>query len=122
MNYKNLEVWQIARESIAIHKMTFSLPKFKMFEEGSQIRRASKSIRSNVVEGYGRRRYKNEFIRFITFSISADETIDHLETLYETESLTDKELFSSLLEKANLLGKKLIRFLDSIEKQHMSIK
>ena len=110
MNYKNLEVWQIARESIAIHKMTFSLPKFEMFEEGSQIRRASKSIRSNVVEGYGRRRYKNEFIRFITFSISADETIDHLETLYETESLTDKELFSSLLEKANLLGKKLIRF------------
>lgn len=93
-----------------------------MYEEGSQIRRASKSIRSNIVEGYGRRRYKNEFIRFITFSIaSTDETIDHLETLYETESLT-RELFVSLLEKANLLGKKLIKFLDSVEKQHISKK
>ena len=84
---------------------------------------SSKSIRSNIVEGYGRRRYKNEFIRFITFSIaSADETIDHLETLYETESLTNKELFNSLLEKANLLDKKLIRFLESVQIQHISEK
>ena len=124
MNYKNLEVWQIAKElSIKIHKMTLSLPKFEMYEEGSQIRRSSKSIRSNIVEGYGRRRYKNEFLRFITFSIaSTDETIDHLETLYETGSLTNEELFNSLLEKANLLDKKLIRFLESVEKQHISSK
>ena len=100
MNYKDLEVWQIARElSIEIHRMTLSLPKFEMYQEGSQIRRSSKSLRSNIVEGYGRRRYKNEFIRFITYSIASnDETIDHLETLYETESLKDKELFEKLLD------------------------
>jgi four helix bundle protein len=124
MNYKDLEVWQIARElSIEIHRMTLPLPKFEMYEEGSQIRRSSKSIRSNIVEGYGRRRYKNEFIRFITYSIASnDETMDHLETLYETESLKDKELFKKLSDKLNLLGKKLIRFLESIEKQHKSLK
>ena len=124
MNYKDLEVWQIARElSIEIHKMSLNLPKFEMYEEGNQIRRSSKSIRSNIVEGYGRRRYKNEFIRFITFSIaSTDETIDHLETLNETESLTNKELFNSLLERANLLDKKLIRFLEAVESQHLSEK
>ena len=103
--------------------MSLNLPKFEMYEEGSQIRRSSKSIRSNIVEGYGRRRYKNEFIRFITFSIaSTDETIDHLETLNETESLTNKELFNSLLERANLLDKKLIRFLEAVESQHLSEK
>ena len=60
MNYRDLEVWKIARElSIDIHKMTLSLPKFEMYEEGSQIRRSSKSIRSTIVEGYGSRRYKN---------------------------------------------------------------
>ena len=124
MNYKDLEVWQVAKElSVNIHKMSLNLPKFEMYEEGSQIRRSSKSIRSNIVEGYGRRRYKNEFIRFITFSIaSTDETIDHLETLYETESLTNKELFNSLLEKANLLDKKLIRFLEAVESLHLSEK
>ena len=85
MNYKDLEVWKIARElSIEVHKMTLALPKFEMYEEGSQIRRSSKSIRSNIVEGYGRRRYKNEFIRYIVFAIaSTDETIDHLEILFE---------------------------------------
>ncbi len=52
MNYKDLEVWKIARElSIKIHKMTLTLPKFEMYEEGSQIRRSSKSIRSTIVEG-----------------------------------------------------------------------
>jgi four helix bundle protein len=122
MNYKDLEVWQLSRElSIEIHKMSLGLPKFEMYEEGSQIRISSKSIRSNIVEGYGRRRYKNEFIKFITYAIaSTDETIDHLEILYETESLKDKILFEKLLEKYNLLGKKLIRFLESIEKQHLS--
>lgn len=124
MNYKDLEVWKIARElSIEIHKMTLTLPKFEMYEEGSQIRRSAKSIRSNIVEGYGRRRYKNEFIKFIIYAIaSTDETIDHLETLLETESLQDQVLFKSLLGKSNLLGKKLIKFLDSVEKQHLSKK
>jgi four helix bundle protein len=124
MNYKDLEVWQIARElSREIHKMTLTLPKFKMYEEGSQIRRSSKSIRSNIVEGYGRRRYKNEFVKFIVYAIaSADETIDQLETLFETKSLKDKTLFESLLQKSNLLGKKLIKFLESVEKQHLSEK
>lgn len=124
MNYKDLEVWQIARElSIEIHKMTLSLPKFEMYEEGSQIRRSSKSVRSNIVEGYGRRKYKNEFIKFIVYAIaSTDETIDHLETLFETESLKDEILFTNLLDKSNLLGKKLIKFLDAVEKQHLSEK
>jgi hypothetical protein len=44
MNYRNLEVWQLARELvIPIHEMTLTkLPKFSMSEQGSQIRRAIK--------------------------------------------------------------------------------
>ena len=90
MSYKNLEIWQLARELVIdIHKMTLDkLPKFEMYEEGNQIRKSSKSVRSTIVEGYGRRRYKQEFIRFLVYAIgSNDETIDHLDTLFETESL-----------------------------------
>lgn len=94
-----------------------------MYEEGSQIKRSSKSILSNIVEGFGRRRYKNDFIRFITYSIaSTDESIDHLETLFETNSLKDEQLYTSLWDRLNLIDKKLIRFLQSIEKQHKRIK
>jgi len=103
--------------------MSLNLPKFEMYEEGSQIRRSSKSVKSNLVEGYGRRNYKNDYIRFITFALASnDETIDHLETLHETKSLTDEKLFKQLDSKLQILGKKINKFLQSVQKQHMSTK
>ncbi len=119
MSYKKLEIWENARKmSIAIHKMTLTeLPKFEMYEEGSQIRRSSKSTRTNIVEGYGRRKYVNDYIRFLTFSIASnDETKDHLETLYETGSLTNKTLYDDLLVQIDVLGKKLNLFIQAIER------
>jgi four helix bundle protein len=125
MSYKKLEIWQLARELVIdIHKMTINeLPKFEMYEEGSQIRKSIKSAKSTIVEGYGRRRYKQEYIRFLTYAIgSTDETIDHLETLFETESLRDEKLYKNLHKRVNILGKKLIRFQEAVEKGHMSEK
>jgi len=124
VSYKKLEIWQLAREVVLeIHKMSLNLPKFEMYEEGSQIRRSSKSVKSNLVEGYGRRNYKNEYIRFITFALASnDETIDHLETLYETDSLTDEIIFKQIDSKLQILGKKINKFLQSVQKQHMSTK
>lgn len=119
MSYKNLEIWQESRKIVAdIHKMALEkLPKFEMYEEGSQIRKSSKSVKSTIVEGYGRRRYKPEYIRFLTFAIASnDETIDHLETLYETGSLRDKELFQNLHDRIEILGKKLNNFIKSVER------
>lgn len=125
MSYKELEVWQLAREIVIdIHKMTMTkLPKFEMFEEGSQIRKSSKSVKSTITEGYGRRRYKQEFLRFLIFAIASnDETIDHLETLFETGSLADEDLYQSLHKRLEVLGKKLNRLIESVEKKHLSPK
>ena len=125
MSYKRLEIWQIARELVIdIHKMTLcKLPKFEMFEEGRQIRKSIKSVKSTIVEGYGRRRYKQEFIRFLIYAIASnDETTDHLETLFETESLTDQELYHDLSEHLDKLGKKLNLFIKSVKKSHISEK
>src|SRR5882724_11549636 len=117
MSYKRLEIWQEAQElSIKIHEMSFTLPKFEQFEEAQQIRRSVKSVRSNIVEGYGRRRYKQDFIRFLTFAIASnDETTDHLETLFETKSLTDASFFNDARANLDELGRKLNRFLTSVE-------
>lgn len=120
MSYKKLEVWQLSRElSIDIHKMSLQLPTFEMYEEGRQIRRSMKSVRSAIVEGYGRRRYKNDYIKFIIYALSSnDETMDHLEILFETESLKDEILFIDLQKRINNLGIKLNRFLSALERQH----
>jgi four helix bundle protein len=125
MSYRKLEIWQLARDvSIDVHRMTIDLlPKFEMYEEGSQIRRSSKSIRSNIVEGYGRRRYKQDFIRFLTYAhASCDEMIDHLETLKETGSLKDESLFKQLHDQLDRLGDKLNQFIQSVESQHQSVR
>ena len=121
MSYRDLEIWKLAREAaIGVHRMTVQeLPKFEMYEEGSQIRRSVKSIRSNIVEGYGRRRYKQEFIRFLVFAhASCDETIDHLEGLFETGSLTNEATYRDLQSQLDLLGRKLNVFIESVERDH----
>jgi len=121
MSYRNLEIWKLTHGLVVdVHKMSLTrLPKFEMFEEGAQIRRSMKSIRSNIVEGYGRRRYKQEFIHFLTYSqASCDETVDHLEILFETGSLTDALLFKDLIKRLDELGRKINLFTQSVEAGH----
>ena len=125
MSYRNLEIWQLARNLVVdIHKMTLNeLPKFEMYEVGSQIRRSIKSVKSNIVEGYGRRRYKQDYLRFLTYALASnDETTDHLETLFETESLKINSLYQNIHERLEILGKKLNLFIQSVEKKHISQK
>jgi four helix bundle protein len=118
MSYKNLEIWKLADELVVeIHDMTLTkLPRFEMFEEGAQIRRSSKSVKSTMVEGYGKKRYKAEFIKFLVYSLSSnDETTDHLENLYKTSSLKDQELYNYLHAKLEKLGKKINLFIKGVD-------
>ena len=118
MSYKNLEIWKLADQvAVEIHEMTLTkLPKFEIFEEGSQIRRSCKSVKSNIVEGYGRKRYKAEFIKFLVYSLgSNDETIDHLETLFKTKSLQDEVLYNYLHAKLEIVGKKINLFIKGVD-------
>lgn len=74
MNYKDLEIWKLSRELVIdIHKMSLALPKIEAFEEGQQIRRSMKSIKATIVEGYGRRRYKADFIKFLVYAHSSTD-------------------------------------------------
>ena len=119
-SFKDLDIYSLSKElSIRVHAVTVDkLPSFEVYEEGSQIRRSSKSIVSNIVEGFGRRRYKNEFIQFLTYSIaSCDETKVHLEILHETGSLK-KELFENLFDRYEELGAKLFNFREAVIRGH----
>ena len=119
-SYRDLDIYKKAHKlAIEIHEMSLKLPKFELFEEGSQIRKSSKSIKSNIVEGFGRRRYKQEFIRFLTHSLgSCDETRDHLDTLYETKSLKDTTKYDYFCEEYDHLGKMISNFIKSVDSGH----
>ena len=122
MNYKDLEIWKLANEiTIEIHNMTLLLPDFEKYEIGSQIRRSAKSVKSNIVEGYGRKNYKADLLKFLRYALASnDETLDHLDTLFLTQSLKDSELFISLKTKIIKLGKMLINFIKAVIKNHNS--
>jgi len=119
-SYRDLDIYKKAHKlAIEIHEMSLKLPKFELYEEGNQIRKSSKSVKTNIVEGFGRRRYKQEFIRFLTYSLaSCDETQDHLDTLYETKSLRDIEKYTYFCEEYDHLGKMITNFIKSVDSGH----
>lgn len=120
-SYKDLDIYKKSHKlAVEIHNMTLKdLPYFEMYEEGRQIRKSSKSIKSNIVEGFGRRKYKQEFIKFLIYSLSScDESMDHLETLYYTKSLKDEEKFGYLAKEYAHLGKMINNFIKSVELGH----
>jgi four helix bundle protein len=64
--HEQLRVYQLAHTlSVQIHAMTLTLPKFELYEEGSQIRRSSKRVAASIVEGYALRNYKAEFRNYL---------------------------------------------------------
>jgi four helix bundle protein len=123
MSYRNLEIWELSKKLvISIHTMTINeLPQFEMYETGSQIRRSSKSVKSNIVEGYGRRKSSLEYIHFLTIAhASLDETKDHLETLFLTKSLTNRVIYETLMELCDKLGRKLFLYIEAVKRNYRS--
>jgi four helix bundle protein len=119
-SYKDLDIYtESKRLAIEVHRVSLDFPKFELYEEGSQLRRSSKSITSNIVEGFGRRRYKNDFVRYLVFSLSeCDETILHLTFAFETGSFKNEGKFSALSEGYIKLSKKINKFLQWVEKSY----
>lgn len=108
MSYRNLDIYKTAFELfLKTHKATFLLPKYELFELGSQLRRSSDSVITNIVEDYGRSSYKNDYIRFLVYChASNDETINHLEKIIALYPETALE-FEILRNKYNILGGKI---------------
>ena len=69
------------------------------------------------MEGYGRKRYKAEFIRFLVFShASCDETLVHLKFISELYVKLKSEA-DKLIEKYIELSKMIYKFIEYVEKE-----
>jgi four helix bundle protein len=74
---EDLEVFRRAYQlSLAIHKASLALPRIEQFALADQLRRASKSICVNLVEGFAKQSHSAaEYRRYLTVAIgSSDET------------------------------------------------
>lgn len=117
MSYRDLEIYKESKRlAIEVHAVTLQLPKFEMYEEGGQARRSSKSVTSMIVEGYGRRRYKADYIRYLVYSQSeCDETMVHLYFLVETKSAKDVAKMARLISEYDVLSRRINRYIQWVE-------
>jgi four helix bundle protein len=114
-SYKDLDVYKNSLELFYIvHTTSLKLPKYELYELGSQVRRSSDSIVSNIVEGYGRRRYKADFIKFLVYSHSSLETINHIEKIVRLyPEIIEKN--NELINRYEELGGKIFNFIKYVE-------
>ena len=113
--YKDLDIYNLTFDLVVkIYRLSVNLPHPDKFETESQIRRSSQSVKDNIVEGYGRRRYKADFIKFLVTSHSSC-----LEATSQAEFLAEIHPESEWLGIANELDKagiKIYNFITYIEK------
>lgn len=114
-SYRDLDVYNLAFEyALEVHHLSLKLPKFELYEQGSQVRRSSKSIKDNIVEGYGRRRYKQDFIKFLVYAhASLLECLSQLEMIEQLYPDLDVKI---MIDKYDILGAKLFKFIMYVEK------
>lgn len=119
--HESLEVYRLAHSlGLQAHGITLKLPKYELYEEGSQTRRSSKSVSSQIVEGHALQQYKPEYLHYLARAYaSAEETIEHIKYLLETGSASRVEHDCDLLgEQYGTLCRKLFNYMRSVEKEH----
>ena len=97
-DFRKLQVYQIADElAIMVYKATEKYPKSEMFGLTSQLRRASVSVPTNIVEGFHRSTLA-DYLRFLDIALgSLAETgylIDLSFRLGYLESETHKQVYA----------------------------
>lgn len=119
LDVTDLEIYRISYKlMMEIHKLTLSYPKIEQFSGiADQIRRSSKSITANIVEGYAKQTfYKNEFKKMLVYAIgSTDETILWIRVSKDLGYI-DEKISNKLIKEYKILVKRLSVFTSSINK------
>ena len=115
-SYKQLDIYRISFDlAVKVHKISMMLPNYELYEEGSQVRRSSKRITASIVEGYGRRKYKADFIKYLIYAhASCDETILHLKFIKKLHKAI-RDQVEGVLDSYGTLGGKINRFIQYVE-------
>ncbi|MDP2302293.1 MAG: four helix bundle protein [Ignavibacteria bacterium] len=111
-HFRDLEVYQLSfKSAIRIFEITKTFPSEEKFSLTDQIRRSSRSVCSNLAEGWRKRKYKAVFVNKLTDSMQeASETQTWLE-FSSSCSYIDNNLFDELDSEYE----KIIKMLNSME-------
>lgn len=113
-SYKDLKVYQLSYSfAMDIFWTSKNFPREELYSLTDQIRRCSRSILSNIVEGWAKRRYENIFKRQLNDSFgSSNETQNWLNFAYDCNYLKDEE-YEKYSKTCDEIGKMLTRLIDN---------
>jgi len=116
-HYKDLKGYMKAFElAMEIYHLTLKFPSDEKFGLTSQIRRSSRSVCSNIAEGYRKRRYEPHFISKLTDAdMENSETVVWLEFAVSCGFL-DQDTKDKLNMKAEEIGKLLCYMIKNSDK------
>ncbi len=104
-SYKEMEIYKRSYKiALRLHEITKFFPEAEKYDLTSQIRRASKSIPTNIAEGYGRQS-KEELKRFLIIILgSCNEKQVHLEFCKDLGYIKEEE-YNKLSKELDEIGR-----------------
>jgi four helix bundle protein len=107
-SYEDLEVYQRGRDLLRrVHKLVLSFPAYETYGLADQMRRATKSVPANIVEGYAKKRYPLVFKTHLVSAMgSANEMVAHLQIARDLEYISEAAC-AELVAEFEIVGKQL---------------
>ena len=112
--YENLRVWHLAHSlALDVDVACLSLPSWERFELSSQLRRASRSVPANIVEGKGGAGPK-VYIRHLFIALGSVCEVDYHLLFARDRGYLSRELCEELRERAWSIHGLLLRLIRSM--------
>jgi four helix bundle protein len=116
-SYRDIEAYQRAKALVVpIHELAAIFPSREQFDLCDQIRRASKSVTANIVEGYSHKDTPAKAKQFWRIAMgSANEMIEHLETAVALK-YTSQDTCQPYIEEYTVVAKQLNKLIRNWQK------
>ena len=116
-SYRDLDVYQRAKALVVpMHRLVTEFPPHERFDLCDQMRRASKSVAANIVEGYSHKDTPGKAKLFWRNAMgSANEMVEHLETAVAL-GYASQDTCRPHIEEYTITGKQLNKLIQNWRK------
>ncbi|HET6528225.1 MAG TPA: four helix bundle protein [Balneolaceae bacterium] len=105
-SYKDLNVYNLSYElAMKIFWLSKDFPKEERYSLTSQIIRSSRSISSNITEGWAKREYENYFKQHLVHALGSNAETENWVSFAKDCGYLEEAEFRNLVNEINTIGK-----------------
>ena len=119
MHFSELRIYQLAVQfETAAEELIKKIPYYWEIEQVDQVSRSTASISANIVEGFNRRFYPKDYIRFLNIALSSSDESQHHFTILFAKKCIDKTSYDFYLKAYRDLSIRILNFILYLKKKH----